>query len=116
MLQKVWFTSGGVIFNFILAFILFSGITFFNGRSIPENSTIIGQVVPDQPAYLSGMMNGDKIISINDLYVNDWDDIKRQKQELYDGGYFNSNSNYYDLDEDFADNLYAVTVPDPYGG
>ena len=78
MLQKVWFTSGGVIFNFILAFILFSGITFFNGRSIPENSTIIGEVIPDQPAYFSGMMNGDKIISIDDFYVNNWDDIKNQ--------------------------------------
>ena len=50
MLQKVWFTSGGVIFNFILAIILFSGITFFNGRGIPLNSTIIGELVVNEPA------------------------------------------------------------------
>ena len=78
MLQKVWFTSGGVIFNFILAFILFSAITFFNGRSIPENSTTIGEVISEEPAYISGMKSGDKITSINNINVNDWDDIKNQ--------------------------------------
>ena len=78
MLQKVWFTSGGVIFNFILAFILFSAITFFNGRSIPENSTTIGEVISEEPAYISGMKSGDKITSINNVNINDWDDIKNQ--------------------------------------
>ena len=78
MLQKVWFTSGGVIFNFILAFILFSAITFFNGRSIPENSATIGEVISEEPAYISGMISGDKITSINNINVNDWDDIKNQ--------------------------------------
>ena len=78
MFQKVWFTSGGVIFNFILAFILFSAITFFNGRSIPETSTTIGEVIPKEPAYISGMISGDKITSINNINVNDWDDIKNQ--------------------------------------
>ena len=78
MLQKVWFTSGGVIFNFILAFILFSAITFFNGRSIPEDSTTIGEVISEEPAYISGMKSGDKITSINNINVNDWDDIKNQ--------------------------------------
>ena len=100
MLQKVWFTSGGVIFNFILAFILFSAITFFNGRSIPENSTTIGEVISEEPAYISGMKSGDKITSINNINVNDWDDIKNQvydkpNQNIYveyerDGKFFSS--------------------------
>ena len=78
MLQKVWFTSGGVIFNFILAFLLFSGITFFNGRTVVENDTIIGEVIPDEPAFLSGLRTGDKIIFIEDVEVLDWNDIKTQ--------------------------------------
>jgi len=76
MLQKVWFTSGGVIFNFILAVILFSGITFFNGRGIPLNSTIIGELVVNEPAEKAGLLAGDKIISIDGSNVSDWDEIR----------------------------------------
>ena len=78
MLQKVWFTSGGVIFNFILAFLLFSGITFFNGRSIVENNTIIGEVLEGKPAELSGIRIGDKILFIEDTEVSDWNDIQNK--------------------------------------
>ena len=70
MLQKVWFTSGGVIFNFILAFLLFSGITFFNGRSIVENNNIIGEVIEGEPAEVSGIIKGDKILSRNKINPN----------------------------------------------
>ena len=76
MLQKVWFTSGGVIFNFILAVILFSGITFFNGRGIPLNSTIIGELVVNEPAEKAGLLAGDKIISVDGSNVSDWDEIR----------------------------------------
>ena len=76
MIQKVWFTSGGVIFNFILAVILFSGITFFNGRGIPLNSTIIGELVVNEPAEKAGLLAGDKIISIDGSNVLDWDEIR----------------------------------------
>ena len=78
MLQKVWFTSGGVIFNFILAFLLFSGITFFNGRSIVENNNIIGEVIEGEPAEVSGIIKGDKILFIEDIEVLDWEDIQNQ--------------------------------------
>jgi len=76
MFQKIWFTSGGVIFNFILAFMLFSGITFFNGRTVPLDTTIIGKIVENEPAYRAGLLDGDKIISIDDVDVSTWDEIR----------------------------------------
>ena len=78
MLQKVWFTSGGVIFNFILAFLLFSGITFFNGRAVVQNNTIVGEVIEGQPADLSGMKSGDRILFIEGTEISNWNDIQRQ--------------------------------------
>ena len=76
MLQKIWFTSGGVIFNFILAFILFSGLTFFNGRAVPLDTTIIGLIVENESADKAGLLSGDKIISIDDVDVSTWNEIR----------------------------------------
>ena len=52
MMQKVWFTSGGVIFNFILAFVLFSSITWIDGYIEVSKDPIIGEVVEYKPASL----------------------------------------------------------------
>ena len=76
MLQKIWFTSGGVIFNFILAFILFSGLTFFNGRVIPLDTTIIDVIVENEPADKAGLLSGDKIISIDNVDVSTWGEMR----------------------------------------
>lgn len=39
---------------------------------IPEIDPVIGKVFPGTPAYLSGMMENDKIIKINDQQITDW--------------------------------------------
>ena len=46
-IQKVWFTSGGVIFNFILAFLLFSSLVYFDGlrEPIPTINTIVSGAI-----------------------------------------------------------------------
>ena len=77
-LQKVWFTSGGVIFNFILAFILFTGITYFDGREVPLDTNVIGEVMPEHPASKAGLLPGDRIISIDDINIESWLDIYDQ--------------------------------------
>ena len=76
MLQKIWFTSGGVIFNFILAFILFSGLTFFNGRVVPLDTTVIGAIIENEPADKAGLLSGDKIISIDNVDVSTWGEMR----------------------------------------
>jgi len=44
----------------------------------PETTTTIGEVSPGLPAYNAGLMDGDKVISINGVPVNDWYELRQQ--------------------------------------
>ncbi|MDP8219714.1 MAG: RIP metalloprotease RseP [Candidatus Stygibacter frigidus] len=44
----------------------------------PETTTTIGEVSPGLPAYNAGLMEGDKVISINGVPVNDWYELRQQ--------------------------------------
>lgn len=61
----------GAMFNFILAFILFLGISFYSGHP----GTTVEEVYEGSPAQVSGLQTGDKIISINDYSISSWSDI-----------------------------------------
>ena len=74
-LEKVWFTSGGVIFNFILAFLLFSLIAYSDGIKTPNQEPIIGNVIKDKPASILGLQEDDKIVKINDDKILSWNDM-----------------------------------------
>lgn len=45
---------------------------------LPETTTTIGEVSPGLPAYNAGLMDGDKVISINGVPVNDWYELRKQ--------------------------------------
>ena len=72
MLQKVWFTSGGVIFNFILAFLLFTSIVYIDGFSKIKDEAILGNVTEGKPASSLGLKSGDIITSINNNEISTW--------------------------------------------
>tara|TARA_B100000965_G_C19464758_1_gene701353 strand:+ start:124 stop:993 length:870 start_codon:yes stop_codon:yes gene_type:complete len=72
-LQKIWVMSAGVIMNIILTFFVFSFIGGIQGEMITENDeAVIDFVVPGGPADQNGLIDGDKIIRINDLEINSW--------------------------------------------
>jgi len=74
-LQKIWVMSAGVIMNLILTFFVFVLIGNLQGDTILEsNDTVIDYVVPEQSAELAGIINGDKILSINNIEVETWND------------------------------------------
>jgi regulator of sigma E protease len=74
-LQKIWVMSAGVIMNLILTFFVFVLIGNLQGDTILEsNNTVIDYVAPEQPAELAGIINGDKILSINNIEVETWND------------------------------------------
>ena len=74
-LQKIWVMSAGVIMNLILTFFIFVLIGNLQGDTILEsNDTVIDYVVPEQSAELAGIINGDKILSINNIEVETWND------------------------------------------
>lgn len=62
----------GPLLNYMLAFFIFS-VVFIAGS--PTLTSTVGKVMPDYPAAEAGMMEGDKILKINDKQVNYWDDV-----------------------------------------
>jgi regulator of sigma E protease len=73
--QRMIVISAGVIMNLLLAIIIFWGIIFYQGRTI-RPITEIGYIVPNSPAEKSGLHVGDRIISINNHPVKQWDEIE----------------------------------------
>jgi regulator of sigma E protease len=69
--SRVQIVSAGPIFNFLLAVLLFY-IVFMIG--IPKLLPVIGEIQQDMPAY-GVLKEGDKILSINGIKIEYWDDM-----------------------------------------
>ena len=70
----------GSVMNFILPFLIFAGIFFFNGIQTPINEPVLGQVMEGQAASQAGLKMGDKIISINGEPVDSWTNFVEKVQ------------------------------------
>ena len=71
--RVLWVLIDGIVFNFILAIVLFfiSGLLY--GKPVSE--PIIKEVVEGKPAYIAGLEAGDRIIKVNGVKINTWDDF-----------------------------------------
>ena len=67
----------GPLMNFLLPIVIFFFIFMIVGLSSPSTRPALGEVMPDQPAAMAGLQSGDRIDSINEEPVNEWDDIVR---------------------------------------
>ncbi|MCY6372511.1 RIP metalloprotease RseP [Clostridium ganghwense] len=72
--QKLSIVAAGPIMNFILAIILFAGVSSLKGYLIP----VISEVVPQSPAMQAGLKPGDKILETNNSNISTWDDFITQ--------------------------------------
>lgn len=70
----------GSVMNFILPFLIFAGIFFFNGIQTPINEPVLGQVMEGEAASQAGLKMGDKIISINGESVDSWTNFVEKVQ------------------------------------
>lgn len=69
--QKVLVITAGVIMNFLLAIVIFTGVTMVEG--VPEvKDAIVEAVSPGMPAEAAGLKPGDRIISVDGVTVADW--------------------------------------------
>ena len=66
--------SAGVIMNILLAYVIFSGITFFQGKTVWA-TTQVGHVRAESVLASAGLQDGDRILTINDSPVANWNDI-----------------------------------------
>jgi regulator of sigma E protease len=67
--------TAGVFMNFLLAFLIFYFITLARGKNITD-TTEIGYIAKNTPAENSGLQPGDKIISINNHSVSNWEELQ----------------------------------------
>ena len=74
-ISKLWVLSAGVIMNMVTAFFLFSVISYSQGEAKLINEPVISEVRPQMPAEQAGILSGDRIVSINGLNVDTWDDL-----------------------------------------
>lgn len=70
--QKFLILFAGAGFNFIFAAILLFSSYLLAGTPTTE----LSEVVPESPAYVSGITAGSVILSIDDINVYDWSDIQ----------------------------------------
>ena len=87
--QKIWFLSAGVLMNFVLATVVFSCTVFFNGYHEIIDEPIISQVYNNisedenklSPARKIGLLSNDKILSINNIKINSFTELKNILKE-----------------------------------
>ena len=72
-LQKASIVFAGPAANFLLSFILFIFIFLFFGKN--ETPNILGSIDKNSPAELNNLQINDRVISINNIKINSFEDI-----------------------------------------
>ena len=75
LLQRAAIVSAGPIANFILAILVFAGVTFVNGRQVLAPR--VESVAAGTPAAIAGFQPGDLVLSIDGRSVSGFSDMQR---------------------------------------
>lgn len=73
--QRFAIVLAGPVANFILAIIIFTFLFKINGLN--SVLPIVEEILPQSAAFESGLQKGDKILSINDQEIEDFNDIRK---------------------------------------
>ena len=77
--QRLIIMLGGVTVNFILAFIIYIGMTFYYGEQYIANENVKDGIWVNNPTVEKlGFKTGDKIVSIDGIKVQKFDDINKE--------------------------------------
>ena len=74
---KIFVITAGVFTNLMLAWLIFWGANFFQGKPITPTTTI-AYVEDGSPASLAGFVTGDKILSVNGKKLSNWEDLRAE--------------------------------------
>lgn len=61
---RAWIVLAGPVSSLLLAALLFGGVAWRWGTTVPSDAPVIGQVIPDGPAAAAGLHPGDKVLSV----------------------------------------------------
>jgi regulator of sigma E protease len=70
--QRLLIMTGGVVFNFISAILIYVFVLFAWGNTYLPTANVKYGIVTDSVGYAMGLRNGDKIISIDNQHVEDF--------------------------------------------
>ena len=73
--KRILIVAAGPFFNLFLAMIIFFGIFQIYGTFILEPS--IGEVKENSPAFRGGLETGDRILAINEIPLERWEDMAK---------------------------------------
>jgi regulator of sigma E protease len=73
--QRLLIMTGGVIFNFISAMLIFIFVLFAWGETYLPTANVKYGIVTDSVGYAIGLRNGDKIISVDNQQVENFHEI-----------------------------------------
>src|SRR5438552_8675576 len=77
--QRLIIMLGGIIMNVLVAFVIYAFILMIWGeKKIPTASMKYGVHVVDSTLYKIGIHNGDKILSVDGLPIDDYDKLRRK--------------------------------------
>lgn len=74
---KIFVITAGVFMNLMLAWVIFWGANFFQGKPITPTTTL-AFVEAGSPAAKSGFTTDDKILSVNNKAVTTWEDLRAE--------------------------------------
>ncbi|MDR0572373.1 MAG: site-2 protease family protein, partial [Rickettsiales bacterium] len=72
--QRIAIVSAGPVFNYLLSVLIFTTFFILHGKGIVTNK--ITQIIPDSPAEIAGLREGDVVISIDNDQMEDFDEIQ----------------------------------------
>lgn len=75
--QRLLIMTGGVLFNFFLAFIIYVSILYAWGETYLPTSNVKFGIVTDSVGYSIGLKNGDKIVSVDNQYIDNFYQITK---------------------------------------
>src|SRR4030065_577324 len=70
--QPLLIMTGGVFFNFILALLIYVLVLFAWGETYLPTSSVKYGIVTDSAGFAMGLKNGDKILSVDNQYIDNF--------------------------------------------
>lgn len=71
--QRILVVAAGPVFNFVLAWAIYTGLLWFHGQQ--ELLSVVGAVQAETPAQAAGVQAGDRILSVNGQPIRYWFDL-----------------------------------------
>ncbi|NSW94106.1 MAG: RIP metalloprotease RseP [Bacteroidales bacterium] len=73
--ERLLIMTGGVLFNFILAMLIYVMVLYAWGETYLPTSNVKYGIVTDSTGYSIGLRNGDKILSVDNQYIDNFHQI-----------------------------------------